>query len=224
MTADPRTLVPRPERDPRSRLRSVVSAAMWADEFPPGLRRVRMGATGTRRTAITHVSGHLEDKRAGHGPSWRVGAPVPAWDPACGLAVKGLVAFDGRGEIAAATASVACTWATAAQTAAVSCPSPWPRYSPAFAASSSARRKCSWPVIGTPVVSLSGTGVIPRAGARRTGQAPEIRKPGPAYGDGRDRGRSVSVRTLPGASTGTPRAGRTLDHQALGSHEARQRC
>src|SRR5947207_2773719 len=105
MTADPRTLVPRPGRDPGSRLRYVVSAAMWANEFPPGLRRVRMGATGTRRT----------------------------------------------------------------------------------------------------------------------GQAPEIRKPGPAYGDGRDRGRSVSVRTLPGASTGTLRAGRTLDHQALGSHEARQR-
>jgi hypothetical protein len=54
---------------------------------------------------------------------------------------------------AVASARVACTWATAAQTAAVSCPSPWPRYSAAFAASSSARRKCSGPVISTPLVS-----------------------------------------------------------------------
>jgi hypothetical protein len=35
-----------------------------------------------------------------------------------------------------ASASVACTWATAAQTAAVACPSPCPRYFSAFAASS----------------------------------------------------------------------------------------
>ena len=42
--------------------------------------------------------------------------------------------------MAASSASVAWTWATAAQTAALSCPSPGPRYWLAFAASSSALR------------------------------------------------------------------------------------
>jgi hypothetical protein len=42
--------------------------------------------------------------------------------------------------MAASSASVAWTWATAAQTAALCCPSPWAGYSLAFAASSWALR------------------------------------------------------------------------------------
>ena len=51
---------------------------------------------------------------------------------------------------AAGRASTAWVWATAAQMPAVAWPSPWPSSLCASAASSSARRKCSGPVIGAP--------------------------------------------------------------------------
>jgi hypothetical protein len=54
--------------------------------------------------------------------------------------------------IAEATASVACTWAMAAQTAVVSAPPPWPRYSTASAANSSALPFWSGTVNSPPVV------------------------------------------------------------------------
>jgi hypothetical protein len=55
-----------------------------------------------------------------------------------GPGISGLPRLTAAASIAAATASVAYTWARAAQTAAVSAPPPWPRYLTASAANSSA--------------------------------------------------------------------------------------
>lgn len=52
--------------------------------------------------------------------------------------------------MAEATASVAYTWATAAEMAAVSFAFPWPRYLTASAASSAALLECSGIVISPP--------------------------------------------------------------------------
>lgn len=72
----------------------------------------------------------------------------------------------------------AWVWATAAQTPAVAWPSPWPSSLCASAASSSAWRKCSGPVIGAPLVVLSVTGVIP---GRLTGELPHRYPDAPSH-------------------------------------------
>jgi hypothetical protein len=78
---------------------------------------------------------------------------VPGRDPDLPLPLASL-------STAAARASVAWTWAMAAQTAAAWL-SAWPSSSAAFAAAFSAWRKCCSAFIGLPVVSLPGSGVIP---------------------------------------------------------------
>ena len=80
-----------------------------------------------------------------------------------GAGNSGLGRLPEPASIAAATASVACTWATAAQTAAVACSSPLPRRLCASSPSCSARRKCSGPVMGPPVVHGPVPALIPRA-------------------------------------------------------------
>ena len=76
----------------------------------------------------------------GYEPDW---SRVPATS-----AHARLSALDVPTAVAAARASTAWVWATAAHTPAVAWPSPWPSSLYASAASSSARRKCSGPVTG----------------------------------------------------------------------------